>query len=396
MKVLVVGGGVIGLSIAWELAARGAVVRLLERNTVGAGASCAAAGILPAARLDTAIDAIDRLRGHSHELYPGWAAEISRVSGIDIGLRRCGGLYLASTAGEAAALLASREHWADLGITAEALTPANLVTRVPGLSAWANSSRFRAAIWVDDDWRVRPPKLVEALATACRAVGVQIDEHVEGVLERHDHRAVYRVRSLGGGLSPDAVRNSPIAMDLEADAIVLSGGAWTGQVACDFGLELCVVPIRGQMLQYQFDRPPFGCVVNEGHRYLVPRDDGTVLVGSCEEEVGFESGTTPEIMAMLADWASGVFPELTGREVVQAWSGLRPCSFDGFPILGQVPDIPNLYIAAGHFRSGIHLAPATAERIADLIQGRSPQVESSAFETGRALASKFTPRSPQR
>jgi len=127
MKVLVVGGGVIGLSIAWELAARGAAVRLLERNTVGAGASCAAAAscrnlaMLSRQRFYTAIDAIDRLRGHSHELYPGWAAEISRVSGIDIGLRRCGGLYLASTAGEAAALLASREHWAELGITAEAL-----------------------------------------------------------------------------------------------------------------------------------------------------------------------------------------------------------------------------------------------------------------------------------
>lgn len=396
MKVLVVGGGVIGLSIAWELAARGAVVRLLERNTLGAGASRAAAGILPAARLDTAIDAIDRLRGHSHALYPGWAAEISRVSGIDIGLRCCGGLYLASTAGEAAALLASRENWADLGITAEVLTPATLISRVPALSAWASSSRFRAAVWVDDDWRVRPPKLVEALATACRIVGVQIDEHVEGVLERHDHRAVYRLRSPGEGFSAGASRNFPSERDLEADVIVLSGGAWTGQMARDFGLELSVIPIRGQMLLYQFDRPPFGCVVNEGHRYLVPRDDGAVLVGSCEEEVGFESGTTPEILAMLAEWASGVVPELIGREAVQAWSGLRPCSFDGFPILGQVPDVPNLYIAAGHFRSGIHLAPATAERIADLIQGRCPKVESSAFETGRALAIRTTTRSRQR
>lgn len=392
MKVLIVGGGVIGLSIAWELATRGAAVQLLERKTIGAGASCAAAGILPAARLDTSVDAIDRLRGHSHELYPAWAAEICRVSGVDIGLRRCGGLYLASTAGEAATLLAGRAHWTDLGIAADAWTPATLGARIPAMSAWANSARFRAAVWVEDDWQVRPPKLVEALGMACRAVGVQIDEHVEGVLERREHRAIYQVRSLRGGSSEGGVRGSASDSELEADAVVLCSGAWAGQVAHDFGLKLSVVPIRGQMLLYQFDRPPFGCVVNEGHRYLVPRDDGTVLVGSCEEEVGFEEGTTPEILAMLTAWASGVFPELAGRQAVQAWSGLRPASFDGFPILGQVPDVENLYVATGHFRSGVHLAPATAERLADLIQGRSPKVESSAFDTGRAVATLSTSR----
>lgn len=396
MKVLVVGGGVIGLSIAWELATRGAAVQVLERKTIGAGASSAAAGILPAARLDTAVDAIDRLRGQSHALYPAWAAELTRVSGVDVGLRRCGGLYLASTVGETAALLAGRDHWADLGIAAHAWTPATVAARIPALSAWANSSRFRAAVWVEDDWQVSPPKLVEALGLACRAVGVRIDEHVEGALELRDHCAVYKVRSVRRGFSQGEVRDSAGESELEADAVVVCGGAWTGQVAHNFGLELSVVPIRGQMLLYQFERPPFDCVVNEGHRYLVPRDDGTILVGSCEEEVGFEVGTTPEILAMLIAWASGVFPELAGRQAVQAWSGLRPASFDGFPILGQVPDVKNLYVATGHFRSGVHLAPATAERIADLIQGQRPKVESSAFDTGRAIATLSKPRILQR
>ncbi|TVQ01265.1 MAG: glycine oxidase ThiO [Planctomycetaceae bacterium] len=381
MNVLVVGGGVIGLSVAWELAGRGRQVRLVERARVGAGASGAAAGILPPACLATARDPIDRLRGHSHQLYPHWVAGIGRASRIDVGLRRCGGFYLASTAGEAASVAAAVAYWHELGISASIVSRDELKRRLPALAHWADSPRFRAAAWVDDEWQVRPAELVKALLSACRSAGVRVDEMVEGRLERHGDRADFCVERIG---QPDPRPAERTANKSKPDAIVLCGGAWTGVAARDFGLELSVVPIRGQMLRYQLAAPPFHSIVNEGHRYFVPREDGSLLIGSCEEEVGFEPGTTPEMLTMLRDWAVGMLPELADREPNDSWSGLRPAAFDGFPILGAMPEVSNLFVAYGHFRSGIHLAPATAERIADLIEGREPQLDLPELDAARA------------
>lgn len=381
MRVLVIGGGVIGLSIAWELANRGAVVQVVERGLVGGGASNAAAGILPAARLDTASDPIDRLRGHSHQLYPQWTARIEQSSGIDVGLRRCGGIYLASSPGEAAALAGATDYWHQLGIESEEMTRSELKGRLPALATWLDSPQFRKAIWVPDEWQVRPAELVAGLVAACRSAGVQIDQQVTGTLESQGTRATFQIHHIG---CPDPTHSPTRPTTQEVDQIVLSGGAWTGQIARELGLELSVVPIRGQMLQFRFSAPPFPCIVNEGHRYLVPREDGSLLVGSCEEEVGFETGTTPEMLEMLTKWAAGLIPELAVIQPERSWAGLRPAPADGFPILGSLPDVENLFVAYGHFRSGVHLAPATAERIADLIEGREPALSLPEIDAGRA------------
>jgi small subunit ribosomal protein S2 len=303
------------------------------------------------------------------------------ASGVDVGLRRCGGFYLASTAGEAASVAAAVAYWCELGISASIVSRDELKRRLPALAHWADSPRFRAAAWVDDEWQVRPAELVKALVSACRSAGVRIDEKVQGRLERHGDRADFCFERIG---QPDPRPAERTADKSKPDAIVLCGGAWTGAAARDFGLEMSVVPIRGQMLRYRLAAPPFSCVVNEGHRYFVPREDGTLLIGSCEEEVGFEPGTTPEMLAMLRDWAVGMLPELADREPSDSWSGLRPAAFDGFPILGAIPEVSNLFVAYGHFRSGIHLAPATAERIADLIEGREPQLDLPELDAARA------------
>lgn len=371
MDVLVVGGGVVGLAVAWELSRRGAAVRLLERGRIGDGTTWAAAGILPAARVDTALDPLDRLRGLSHQAYSEWADRLRDQTGVDVGLRQCGGYYLASTIGEAAALAATVDHWQQLGLLVERLSAAELAVQIPAIAAWAGSSAFKAAAFSHDEWQVRPPDLLCGLAKACRATGVQIDQGVGGCLIRRGERAAWRVDSLD---------------TLESDAIVLCGGAWSGQAAEAFGLGMSVVPIRGQMLLYRLPSPPFRAVVNEGHRYFVPRDDGHVLVGSGEEEVGFVTGTTAECLSQLARWAEGLLPELKTTAPVKSWSGLRPATFDGFPVIGQVPTATNLYVATGHFRSGVHLAPATAELVADLVERKSPTVDPAAFSVGRMLA----------
>jgi glycine oxidase len=131
------------------------------------------------------------------------------------------------------------------------------------------------------------------------------------------------------------------------------------------------------------DRKPFSDVINEGPRYLVPRDDGRVLVGSTEEEVGFDKSTTEAGIGELVKLAGEIIPDLTTTRIERTWAGHRPTSFDGFPYIGRVPGIDNTFLAAGHFRSGLHLSPATAVVMSQLIRGETPIVALAHFSVGR-------------
>jgi len=374
MRVVVIGGGVIGLSTAWELARRGHHVSLLERDQPGRATSWAAAGILPTARLETATDAVERLRGISHAMYPAWCDELYANSGIDCGLRQNGGVYLASSPGEAASLVAGMSYQRDLGLDIISLTPATLAALEPSLKTWAMSSQFKAATFSKDEWQVRPPDLLAALVAACRLAGVEINTSTTASVVMEQADAVATTMDSAGNVSVH-----------HADWIIVCGGAWSGLISQAFGLAQGIIPVRGQMLLYRFDSPPLNRVVNEGHRYFVPRDDGHILVGSCEEEVGLVNGTTDEMLEPLARWAQSMLPSLVGREPVKRWSGLRPGTFDGFPIIGTFPGIRNLQIASGHYRSGIHLAPATARIVADDLEQVPGRPRWDEFGVGRFL-----------
>ena len=131
------------------------------------------------------------------------------------------------------------------------------------------------------------------------------------------------------------------------------------------------------------DAPTLRGIVNLGHRYLVPRPDGSVLIGSCEEEVGFRHGTTPRGLDELRQFVRDLCPSLAGGTEAAAWSGLRPMTFDGFPMCGRLPDSERIFVAAGHFRSGVHLSPGTARLLADLINGNEPTLDLDAFRVGK-------------
>ncbi len=380
-SITIVGAGVIGLSLAWELACRGARVRIVERGHVGRETSWAAGGILPAARLDTALDPIDRLRGLSHRLYPTWAGRLHSLTGIDPGLRQCGGIYLASSPAEAAVLLAWQAYQQELGIEMASLESQQLASIEPSIQSWARSDRFLAAIHSPAEWQVRPPDLLAALVAACRSAGVQIDQQLEVHLTVNHDVASLSIEHQDSRV--EVIRDSPI---------VICGGAWSGQIAANLGLANCVIPIRGQMLMYRYAEAPLRHIINEGHRYLVARDDGRVIIGSCEEEVGFARGTTPEMLEPLARWAESILPSLIGMTPEKTWSGLRPATFDGFPMIGKLPNVGNLSIATGHYRSGIHLAPATATVMADLLLDEPLSLELAAFDAGRMI-DRTTPQS---
>jgi glycine oxidase len=310
---------------------------------------------LPPARFDTALDVVDQLRGLSHALHPQWAQRLWEQTGIDTGFRRCGGIYLATSPGEAAALCGLAEYWDEYQITARAMRVDELVGREPALDQFARGGRMRAAWWLPDEAQLRPPDHLRALLAGCRQRGVRIMDHtaVREITVRSD-----------GGVRVD------YGQVVEPAFAVLCCGAWASRFATPLGRVDSVYPIRGQVVLYRARPGLLTAVINEGNRYLVPRDDGMIYVGSNEEEVGWETGTSDSVIDALRCWATAIVPDLKNYPVERTWSGLRPGSIDGFPFVGRAAGSNNLYVATGHYRSGLHLSCATATLLADFITGQ--------------------------
>lgn len=373
--VLIVGGGVIGLSLAWQLSRRGVSVTVIERDRIGKATSWAAAGILPPANAAKATDPIDRLRGVSHALFPQWADELRSITGIDVGLRHCGGWYLADTPGETASMIGMTGYWDELDIRCHRVEAAEVAIREPAIADWiaGDDEPPKSAWWVPDEYQIRPPRYLQALHQACLAGGVHFveGEPVADVQSKSSGGAVIASVILGDGSRHDG------------DAIVVCGGVWTGSVAQRLNLRQALIPVRGQILLLKTATPLLKSVVNVGQRYLMCRDDGSTLVGSCEEEVGFQLGTDEQTLAELHDFAIALVPDLKNAERLASWSGLRPLTFDGFPMIGRVPAMESVYVASGHFRSGFHLSPGTAIAMTQLILNETPTIDLDAFRVGK-------------
>jgi glycine oxidase len=168
------------------------------------------------------------------------------------------------------------------------------------------------------------------------------------------------------------------------DRLLIASGAWSERLLSQLGLRTGISPVRGQMALFHPPAPLLTRVVCVEKRYLVPRDDGRILVGSTEEpEAGFEKRTTDPGIAQLTEFAIRLVPALADVPVEKTWAGLRPGSPDGMPFLGPIPGWQNAFVAAGHFRAGIQLSPATGRIMADLILGRLPDTPMDAFRADR-------------
>lgn len=368
--VSIIGGGVIGLSLAWELSKRGQSVQVIDRGEPGREASWAGAGILPPATRRAGDHSLDQLRGLACELHPRWAAELQQLTGIDTGYRRCGGLYLARLPGEAAALAAWAGSLAEEGIRAERLSAADLGELEPGLKLQADGTgQIRSAWLLPDEAQLRNPRYLKALGAACQRSGVTIAPNI----------AITSFVVRDGQLQELTTASGPI----QARQFAFTAGAWTGLLLQQLGIAVGIVPIRGQMVLFKCDEPPIHRILNEGSRYLVSRDDGYVLAGSTEEEAGFDKQTTEEAIAELIEFARGLVPALQNARIEKTWAGLRPGSFDGLPYLGKLPGLSNAFVAAGHFRTGLYLSPATAVVMSELICDEQPQIDLSPFRVNR-------------
>jgi glycine oxidase len=226
-----------------------------------------------------------------------------------------------------------------------------------------------SACLVPDECQVRNPRHLKALLAGCTQRGVEITPGAAA--ESFDVRGE-RLRSVGTNLGPFA-----------ADQFCLTTGAWSAAMAEMLGFRAEVRPIRGQIVLLATGRQVLSHIINEGPRYLVPRPDGRVLIGSTEEDVGFDRGNTAGAVSDLLAFALGLVPQLAGAQIERTWAGLRPATSDGLPYLGRVPGIANAFMAAGHFRSGLQLSTGTAVVMSQLMGGRPPAVDLAKFRPDR-------------
>lgn len=354
---LIVGGGVIGLTTAYFLRTRHQCsVTILEKGELGREASWAGAGIIPPANLSRATTPLTRLLGLSSELFPQISAELLERTGIDNEYHRCGGVELVSGTRESTVQL-----WRAEGIEFHRLSGDDLRQLEPELAESIEDGYFLPAMA-----QVRNPRHLRALIAACRDLGVELI----------DRAPVRRWHSAEGRIS--AVDTD--SAQWRADQFLVAAGAWSDEVLRMLGVRLPIRPIRGQILLYQPNRPVLRRIISSGLDYLVPRKDGRILVGSTEEDVGFIKGNTPEALNRLEELACQLVPALADSRIETTWSGLRPWSAYDRPILGRVPSLANLFVATGHFRSGLMLSAGTGAVMAQLLAGAQPELPLDSFQ----------------
>lgn len=367
--VLMIGGGAIGLSIAYELAGRGRRVHVVERGELGGESSWAGAGIVPPARENKADAPLVQLAGLSARLHVELAERLRRDTGIDTGYRVSGALYLSSDAATHAKMEGELAPFRAQQIACEQLTSARLAEIEPALRGALDDGRLTTGFHVPAEAQLRNPRHVRALVEACKQRGVTftVNAPVEEFVTR-DGRLV-EVRTPRGAFA--------------AEQYCLTTGAWSGRVGEQLGLKLRVKPIRGQIALVNPPEPVIRGIVYVGRKYFVARDDGRVLVGSTEEDVGFDKSTTASVVRDLLDFAVRLAPALENARIEQTWAGLRPHSADDRPYLGQAPNLKNLFVAAGHYRWGLALSPGTAVVMTQLMHGETPSVDLGPFAVGR-------------
>jgi len=368
----IIGGGIIGLSIARELAGRGLRVQVLARDPSRDTASWAAAGIFPPAPDAPGGPPGDALTAWSDKLHRQWYAELRDETGIDNGLATCGGLHLAGDARESARLATELDAWRSRGARCEPLAAADIARLEPALRGAVERGVVSNGLFLPDETQIRPPRHLEAVRRSCVARGVELT-----------NAAVTHLDVTGGRIRAAVIRQADGETGVTADRFCLAAGAWSGRLAEQLGLRIETRPIRGQIALVRLPAQRLGRVVDVGLEYVVPRTDGRLLVGSTIEDAGFAPTTTPDAVARLLDFAHRLLGPLPEAVIEQAWAGLRPGSADGLPFIGRVPDCGNAFVATGHFRAGLHQSTGTAVLLADLVTGRSPAVDPAAFAPGR-------------
>lgn len=355
-RVVIVGGGVIGLLTAFNLAADVEQVILLDRAGLGQESSWAGGGIVSPLYPWRYSSAVTALAHWSQDFYPQLAERLLADTGVDPQVHTTG-LYWLDLEDEAQALA-----WAEReGRPLSSVHISTVEAAVPVLG-----SGYSHAIYMADVANVRNPRLVKSLKAALQALpNVTIHEQSEVLGFIREGEVIAGVHTAQG--------------EIRGDEVVLSAGAWSGELLTSLGLELPVEPVKGQMILYKCASDFLSCMVLAKGRYAIPRRDGHILVGSTLEHEGFDKTPTSQALQSLKASAVELIPALADAEVVAHWAGLRPGSPEGIPYIGRVAGFDGLWLNCGHYRNGLVLAPASCQLFADLLLGREPIIDPAPY-----------------
>ncbi|TVU70534.1 glycine oxidase ThiO [Cobetia crustatorum] len=362
---LIIGGGVIGMMMAWQLADAGQRVTLLERGQCGREASWAGGGIVSPLYPWRYSNAISSLSRWSEGEYPRLAEALIEATGIDPEYRQKGLIYL-RVEDEALALDWARTQHKPL----EVIGQEALYAREPYLA-----TGHHEALWMPTLGSIRNPRLGQALrACLIQHPRVEVREgcDVQRLMIGDDQR-------VAGALTAQGV--------IKAGQVVVCGGAWSGKLLAEAGVLLPVRPVKGQMMVFnpvaaglcRVEDPLLSRVVLCDGRYVIPRADGRILIGSTLEHKDFDKSTTAEARESLHASAASILPALSELAPEHHWAGLRPGTPDGTPFIGAVPGLHGLYVNAGHYRNGLVLAPAATRLLSDILLGRESFMSADAF-----------------
>lgn len=359
--IIVIGAGIIGCSIAYQLAREGLRVTVIERGRPGEEASRAAAGMLaPQAEAAHApTSALSELCDASHAMYPDFVTEIEEETGIKIGYQTSGSIFVASDFKEAQALAGLLERQLKTGKQAEELSAKQLNEVAPALS-----KTIQVGVFLPNDHCVDNRKLMTALIAVAASEGVEFLTGLPVVGLEFKHNRIVGVRMPGRMLSGGTIINA--------------AGSWADLVDPTHRISLTIRPIRGQMVCLENRPQTLHHLIHSTGCYLVPWPDGRVLVGSTLENVGYNKEVTAQGIQQLLGAAIKLVPCLELASIQEVWAGLRPDTQDNLPLLGST-QISNLVIATGHFRNGILLAPITAKLITELIVTGQPSISLEPF-----------------
>lgn len=360
--VIIVGGGVIGLSVARELAICGRSVLVLDSGNPTDATSWAAAGMLaPQSEADVPNPVFDLCLA-SARLYRDWANHLQQESGVDPEFANSGLIFLATTEDALCGLRRAMEWQQAVGLASQLLTPEETLKMEPELDL-----PIVGAVLMPDESHVTPRKVLECLKAACVAKGVEIRTGVR----------VLEVTKAGGQVT--GIRTSDER--IEADRVVVASGVHTPEIG---GLcpAIPLAPRKGQILSLTTAVPALRRMIRWEHSYLVQRPGGELVVGATNEEAGFDRSLTPAGIGGLLDRAQRISSRLGGLPIRDMWTGLRPVTPDGRPVIGKA-GLEGLIYATGHYRNGILLAPITAACVAALIENRPLPVSIDPFAPGR-------------
>jgi glycine oxidase len=336
---VVVGGGVIGLSLAWRAAQRGLSVLVVERDEPGAGASGVAAGMLaPVTEAEFGEQSLLALNLAGAEMWPAFAAELAELSGVDTGYRASGALVAAADRDDGEELRRLLHFQQSLGLDVEWLGGRDARSLEPRLSP-----RVSGAIHAAGEAHVEPRSVVRALVAALGQAGGEI---AQGTVS---------------GVAADGVELAD-GSRIAANRVVVAAGCWSGA----FEGAPAVRPVKGQILRLRGPEPLTRRLVRTPRCYVVSRPDGEVVVGATVEERGFDTSVTAGGVHRLLEAAWEVLPDIEELELVEAAARLRPATPDNVPVIGESGGV---IWATGHYRNGVLLAPVTADRVMAILTG---------------------------